>query len=106
MFGEEHGPSVGSLVQPSFTPSPAGWDRVPSCWCHEFLSFMRGGRCCSDSSLRVLVGLTSLRTEQKHMGRINVESGNLQLGARVIRSERGREGGREVGEGRGRDGLH
>ena len=106
MFGEEHGPSVGSLVQPSFTPSPAGWDRVPSCWCHEFLSFMRGGRCCSDSSLRVLVGLTSLRTEQKHMGRINVESGNLQLGARVLRSERGREGGREVGEGRGRDGLH
>ena len=65
---------------------------------------MRGGGCCSDSSLRVLVGLTSLRTEQKHMGRINVESGNLQLGARFIRSERGRDGGREVGEGRERGG--
>ena len=71
-----------------------------------FLSFVRGGGCCSDSSLRVLVGLTSLRTEQKHMGRTNVESRNLQLGAKFRRSEKGREGGREMGEGPERDGLH
>ena len=40
------------------------------------------------------------------MGKINVESGNLQLGAKFIRSEKGREGGRERGGGWERDGLH